>query len=180
MNAICSSKKLTAVLSVLLAIFVMVSVMTIPAFAEESVSSTDSAAATENVTEDATQAATQEDTVAESNANTAAADTAAATSAATTAAPSSKVVNRTRGIVNLVVGGVILAALVVLAIVFRAKIPVWFKSVKSECGKIVWCPKDKLRKNSFVVVIIILVLTVLIGLLDLAFSEGILLLGRIF
>ena len=81
---------------------------------------------------------------------------------------------------NLVVGGVILVALVVLAIVFRAKIPVWFKAIRSECGKIVWCPKDKLKKHSIVVVVIILILTVLVGLLDLAFSEGIVLLGNLF
>ena len=84
----------------------------------------------------------------------------------------------TRRLINLIVGGVILAALVVLAIVFRAKIPVWFKAVRSECGKIVWCPKDKLKKNAIVVVVIIVAIAVLIALLDIAFSTGIIELGK--
>ena len=73
---------------------------------------------------------------------------------------------------------VILAVLVVLAIVFRAKIPVWFKAIRSECGKIVWCPKDKLKKNAIVVVVIIVAIAVLIALLDIAFSTGIIELGK--
>ena len=84
----------------------------------------------------------------------------------------------TRRLINLIVGGVILAALVVLAIVFRAKIPVWFKAIRSECGKIVWCPKDKLKKNAIVVVVIIVAIAVLIALLDIAFSTGIIELGK--
>lgn len=178
MNAISSRKKLTALLAVLMAVFVMVSMMcmtVVTASAEE---------------EDAT-AVTEEGTVVETGDETEAQGTEADSSAETTGETQTEAVtnassgttgkvDHTTGIVNLVVGGVILVALVVLAIVFRAKIPVWFKAIRSECGKIVWCPKDKLKKNSIVVVVIILILTVLVGLLDLAFSEGIVLLGKLF
>ena len=85
--------------------------------------------------------------------------------------------NLTRAIVNLVVGVLILALIVVLVVKFRSKIPAWWKALKSECGKIVWCPKDKLKKNTLVVIIIIVLLAVVIGVLDFAFSKGILLLG---
>ena len=116
---------------------------------------------------------------------TAAEATDAATEAGTTAettGTTEKVekVDHTKGIINLCVGGVILIALIVLAIVYRSKIPVWFRSLKSECGKIVWCPKDKLKKNTFVVIVIILALTVLIGVLDFAFSNGLILLNGLF
>lgn len=128
-----------------------------------------------------------EATAAEAEATGAATDAAtdAATEAATeagTTGTTEKVekVDHTQGIINLCVGGVILIALIALAIVFRKKIPVWYRSLKSECGKIVWCPKDKLKKNTFVVIVIILALTVLIGVLDFAFSNGLILLNGLF
>lgn len=137
--------------------------------------------------EEATAAETVAETVVESAEAATDAGTEAVTAAGTEAATEAKTeaetepapVDRTKGIINLAVGAVILIAIVVLIIVFRAKIPVWFKAVKSECGKIVWCPKDKLKKNSFVVIVIIVILAVLIGLLDYAFSEGIILLGKV-
>ena len=179
MNAISSRKKLTALLAVLMAVFVMVSMMcmtVVTASAEEG----DATDVTEEVTvaETGDESEAEEGTEADSSAET----TGETQTEAVTNASSGTTgkVDHTTGIVNLVVGGVILVALVVLASVFRAKIPVWFKAIRSECGKIVWCPKDKLKKNSIVVVVIILILTVLVGLLDLAFSEGIVLLGNLF
>ena len=124
-----------------------------------------------------------EATAAEAEATDAATDAAteAATEARTTGTTEKvEKVDHTQGIINLCVGGVILIALIALAIVFRKKIPVWFRSLKSECGKIVWCPKDKLKKNTFVVIVIILALTVLIGVLDFAFSNGLILLNGLF
>lgn len=178
MNAISSRKKLTALLAVLMAVFVMVSMMcmtVVTASAEEEDATAVTEAGTVVETGDETEAqGTEADSSAETTGET---QTEAVTNASS---GTTGKVDHTTGIVNLVVGGVILVALVVLAIVFRAKIPVWFKAIRSECGKIVWCPKDKLKKNSIVVVVIILILTVLVGLLDLAFSEGIVLLGKLF
>ena len=134
-----------------------------------------------SVSADDTDAATEAEAASDAATEAATADeaaTEAGTDAETEKAPEK--VDHTKGIINLCVGGVILVALIVLAIVFRKKIPVWFRSVKSECGKIVWCPKDKLKKNTFVVVVIILALTLLIGVLDFAFSKGLLLLNGLF
>ena len=72
--------------------------------------------------------------------------------------------------------GIFLIVLAILAIKFRAKIPGWWKALKSECGKISWCSKDKLKKNTIVVVIIILAITLAVALMDYAFSTGLLLL----
>ena len=185
MTAICKHTKLTAILCTVLAIFMMMSVLVVPAFAEEEEPSADES--TTAATEPETSADTVDGTTADTTAGTTAGTTTGTTDGTTTGTTTEtgkteeqKKAERTRGIINLVVGAVILLALIVLGIVFRAKIPVWFKAIRSECGKIVWCPKDKLKKNSIVVVVIILILTVLVGLLDLAFSEGIVLLGNLF
>lgn len=186
MTAICKHTKLTAILCTVLAIFMMMSVLVVPAFAEEEEPSVaeSTTAATEPETSADTVDGTTADTTASTTAGTTDGTTAGTTDGTTTGTTTEtgkteeqKKAERTRGIINLVVGAVILLALIVLGIVFRAKIPVWFKAIKSECGKIVWCPKDKLKKNSFVVIVIILILAVLIGLLDFAFSRGIILLG---
>lgn len=157
MTANCKRNALAALLMVLC---LLLTVCILPVSAE------DEATAAEEVTDAATEAPAADEAGTE-------ADTTAIT-------PAPEKVDHTKGIINLCVGGVILIALIVLAIVFRKKIPVWFRSVKSECGKIVWCPKDKLKKNTFVVVVIILALTLLIGVLDFAFSKGLLLLNGLF
>lgn len=175
MTAICKHTKLTAILCTVLAVFMMMSILVVPAFAEDEPSAESTTAA---ATEPGTSAATEAATTAGTTAGTSAVTTADTKKEAESVAAAQKA-QRTRGIINLAVGAVILIAVVVLAIVFRAKIPVWFKAIKSECGKIVWCPKDKLKKNSFVVVVIIVILAIVIGLLDYAFSEGIILLGKL-
>ena len=155
MTAICNRKTLRTFLAALLVLCLAVSLSVVSALAEDT--SANEVTATDPVS----------DTLSGETATaTEPAGSASATEAATSAAS------------NLIVGGVILAALVVLAIVFRAKIPVWFKAIRSECGKIVWCPKDKLKKNAIVVVVIIVAIAVLIALLDIAFSTGIIELGK--
>lgn len=193
MTAICKSKTLR-LLAAVLTLCLIVTLSAVSVFAEADAAGDDAAteavtdAATDVATDAATDAATEagetsseeatEGDASESSAATedaSASETASATAAATesaTAAAKDGGIGTT-GLINLIVGGVILAVIIVLAIVFRKKIPGWYKGVKSECGKIVWCPKDKLKKNTLVVVIIIVALAVLIALLDLAFSQGI-------
>lgn len=201
MTAICKSKTLR-LLAAVLTLCLIVTLSAVSVFAEADAAGDDAAteavteaatdAATDVATDAATDAATEagetsseeategdasessaatEDASASETASATAAATAAATESATAAAKDGGI--GTTGLINLIVGGVILAVIIVLAIVFRKKIPGWYKGVKSECGKIVWCPKDKLKKNTLVVVIIIVALAVLIALLDLAFSQGI-------
>ena len=169
------SKKL-AVLAALLSLLMLV-MMAVPAFAEDVTTA-------EEVTTVAETVAAETDP--ETDAETKADETEAATKEETTTEEDTSALveaqkkKQTRGIINLVVGAVILIALGILVFKFRAKIPTWWKGLKSECGKITWCPKDKLKKNVIVVVIIILSIAIAIGVLDFVFSRGMILLGDLF
>ena len=177
-----------AILAALLSLLMLFSAFAIPAFAEENnVEETTVAETVEETSAESTEETTVESTESESASETTAATTTATTTAATTtkeetttenkAEAEAKKQQKTRGIINLCVGAVLLIALAALIVAYRGKIPSWWKGLKSECGKITWCPKEKLRKNTFVVVIIILAIAVAIGVLDFVFSRGMILLG---
>ena len=177
-----------AILAALLSLLMLFSAFAIPAFAEDATTAEETTAAeTVEETEAGSDAESESETAADSeteSATEASTTTAATTKEETTtedkdAAEAAKQ-QKTRGIINLCVGAAILVALAVLIIVYRAKIPTWWKGLKSECGKITWCPKEKLKKNTFVVVIIILVIALAIGVLDFVFSRGMILLGDLF
>lgn len=184
MMATCKSKKLIAVATLLLSLVMMLSIWTISASATEAGTAADTSAPVESnaTTEADTEATTGSETTATTGAETKAetkAETGAETKAETEAEtedPAVKKEKTTRGLINLGVGAVILIVLVILCITYRAKIPGWWKALKSECGKISWCSKDKLKKNTIVVVIIILAITLAVALMDYAFSTGLLLL----
>ena len=173
-----------AVLAALLSLLMLFSAFAIPAFAEdvttaeettaaETVEETEAGSDTESESESATETGTEAST-------TTSATTKEETTTEDKEAAEAAKQQKTRGIINLCVGAAILIALAVLIIVYRAKIPTWWKGLKSECGKITWCPKEKLKKNTFVVVIIILVIALAIGVLDFVFSRGMILLGDLF
>ena len=171
-----------AILAALLSLLMLVSMLVVPAFAAEDGSSAD-ASTTDAATEPATDGETGTGS-ATTGATTGATTTGSSTTgSSTTAADTSEEAKQkeqmTRGLINLGVGVVILIVLAVLGIKFRDKIPTWFKALKSECGKVTWCPKDKLKKNTIVVVIIILAITAVIAILDFTFSSGVALLGLI-
>ncbi len=187
MIATCKSKKLTALAAVLLSLLMLMTLSAVTVFADEAETPADSADVTVAETtaepgdteastgdkETGTEAGTGKET-------TTSATTSAVTEKDTTAEAEAKKEARTRGFINLGVGAVILIALVILCIKFRAKIPGQWKALKSECGKISWCTGDKLKKNTIVVVIIILSIAVVIGILDFVFSRGMILLGDLF
>ncbi len=184
MIATCKSKKLTALAAALLSLLMLLSLCTVSVFAGEADTTADTVADTVADTGSDTTADTLADTTADTTAGTTAetsATTAATTKAETedSAAAAEKKEKLTRGLINLGVGAVILIVLVILCIKFRAKIPGWWKALKSECGKISWCSKDKLKKNTIVVVIIILAIALAIAILDFVFSEGMTLLGKL-
>ena len=173
-----------AILAALLSLLMLFSAFAIPAFAEdvttaeettaaETVEETEAGSDTESESESATETGTEAST-------TTSATTKEETTTEDKEAAEAAKQQKTRGIINLCVGAAILIALAVLIIVYRAKIPTWWKGLKSECGKITWCPKEKLKKNTFVVVIIILVIALAIGVLDFVFSRGMILLGDLF
>ncbi len=192
-----------ALLAAVLSLLVLLSFAVVPGFAADEAATDAATTDTVEVTPDESgapadsaepesEAAGETGTTADTAAGT---GTEAATAAGTTAGTSAET-GTTAGttengknewtkedtyrlVINLSVGGVILLAAVALLIVFRKKIPGFVRALKSECGKIVWCPKDKLKKNSIVVLLTIVVIAVLIFLLDLAFSEGLVLLRNL-
>ena len=54
-----------------------------------------------------------------------------------------------------------------------------FRSLKSEVKKIVWSPWNQVRKNTLVVVVVIVASAAVIGVLDYAFSQGLIALGAL-
>jgi preprotein translocase SecE subunit len=180
MNMFKSNK--LAVLAALLSLLMLVSMLAVvPAFAEDATTAEETTVAeTVEATEPESSEETEAGTSAESSTEK---GTEASTKEETTTVNKDELEKakqrRIRGYINLGVGAVILIGLAVLAFVFRAKIPAWWKGLKSECGKITWCPKDKLKKNVFVVIIIIVAIAAAIGVLDFVFSRGMILLGEL-
>ena len=55
----------------------------------------------------------------------------------------------------------------------------FFRSYKSETKKIVWCPWNQVRKNTLVVVVVIVASAAVVGVLDYAFTQGLISLGAL-
>ena len=83
-------------------------------------------------------------------------------------------------IVSLSILGVILVVVALYCIIKREKVGKFFRSLKSEVKKVVWLPWDQVRKNTIVVIIVVVLVAVVIGVLDYAFSQGIINLGKLF
>ena len=83
-------------------------------------------------------------------------------------------------IVSLSILGVILVVVALYCIIKREKVGKFFRSLKSEVKKVVWLPWDQVRKNTIVVIIVVIAVSVVIGVLDFAFSQGIINLGKLF
>lgn len=81
--------------------------------------------------------------------------------------------------VSLGIFGAAILAGVIVAIIKREKLKLWWKSYKSELKKIVWMPWSQVRKNTIVVIVVVVALAAVIGLLDIAFSKGIIALGKL-
>ena len=62
---------------------------------------------------------------------------------------------------------------------FGEKVKGFVRNLRGEFKKIVWCPWNTVRKNSIIVIIAIAIIGVIVALLDLAFSQGIIGLGKL-
>lgn len=62
----------------------------------------------------------------------------------------------------------------------QGRIARFFRDLKSERKKITWPTKQETLKKSWVVMVVLVVLSAIIGLLDLGFSKLILLLADLF
>ena len=61
-----------------------------------------------------------------------------------------------------------------------SKITAFMRSIKSEVKKISWSPWTEVRKNTLVVVVVILVCAVALAIVDYVFLQGITALGKLF
>lgn len=82
--------------------------------------------------------------------------------------------------VSLGIFGAAIIAGGIVGVIKREKLKAWLKSYKSELKKVVWMPWPQVRKNSIVVIVVVVVIAAVIGLLDFAFSKGIIALGSLF
>ena len=60
-----------------------------------------------------------------------------------------------------------------------SRIKSFARSIKSEVKKISWSPWSDVKKNTFVVVVVIVACAVALAVVDIVFSEGIKLLGKL-
>ena len=60
-----------------------------------------------------------------------------------------------------------------------ARIKSWMRSIKSEVKKISWSPWTDVRKNTLVVVVLIIVCAVALTIVDYVFAQGITALGNL-
>ena len=83
-------------------------------------------------------------------------------------------------IINGIIIGVIVIIGVGLFIKFRVKLMNFFRSVKSELGKVVWSSKEQTRKGFLVVIVVTVIFAVGLWVIDFAFSYGISELANLF
>ena len=83
-------------------------------------------------------------------------------------------------IISLSIVGVVLIAVAVYCIVKREKVGKFFRALKSEMKKIVWFSWKDTRKSSVVVIVAVVLISIVIGVLDFAFNNGIKLLYNLF
>ena len=62
---------------------------------------------------------------------------------------------------------------------FGERVGHFFRSYVSEIKKIVWCPWKQVRKNSLVVLAVVIAVAIVICALDIAFSKALLGLGTL-
>ena len=60
-----------------------------------------------------------------------------------------------------------------------SRIKSWMRSIKSEVKKISWSPWTDVRKNTLVVIIVVVVCAVALTIVDYVFAQGITALGKI-
>ncbi len=61
-----------------------------------------------------------------------------------------------------------------------SRIAAWARSIKSEVKKISWSPWSEVRKNTLVVLVMIIACAIALFIVDYVFAEGIRLLGNLF
>ena len=82
-------------------------------------------------------------------------------------------------IVSLIILGVLIIVGAVYCIKNREKVGKFLRSLKSEFKKISWSSWRDVRKNTIVVLIVVIAVAILIGVVDVLFSKGIIALDNL-
>ena len=83
-------------------------------------------------------------------------------------------------IVSIAIAVVVVVLIAVYCIKNREKVGKFLRSLKSEFKKIVWSPWSQVRKNTLVVLVVVIACAIVIALLDFLFSRSITALATIF
>ena len=181
--------KLNRTAIALIAVVLMLSVFSMTAFAEDLLISP-APAADEAVNDvlmapaetDAAEESAADETLAETSAaaeeTKGTAETTAETTVTTTGSTEKKSLS-TGDIVSLAILGVVIVIAAIWCIKNREKVGKYFRSLKSEYKKIVWSPWNQVRKNTLVVIVVVVAVALLIGIADYIFSNGIRSLGNL-
>lgn len=176
-----NNKAFRALFACLIALLLTVTMVPFAVFAAEDTAPDEAADVVLSAPADgAAEDADAEDISTEEKADDAAADTAEKDDTTTTGESEEKTEEKTEekklGLsfwISLGVLGVLIIVGVVFAIIKRAKLKVWWSSIKSELKKIVWSSPEQVKKNSIVVIVFVVALAAAIGLLDFVFFRGI-------
>ena len=163
-----NSKLKRSALSLILAVMLVFSLFSVSVFAEET---SDTEATTEVVTDGAVE-------------------TAGETEGETTAddghdhdhdekAEEEKKGMSTFDIVSLAILGVLIIVGVIYCLKNKEKVGKFLRSLKSEFKKISWSSWRDVRKNTLVVLVVVIAVAILIGVIDVLFSKGIIALDNL-
>ena len=134
----------------LIAVVLMISLFAMPAFAEEATGGEQS---TETTTEATTEGSTE-----------------ASTGSTSDAKNDGKL--GVGGIIGICIAGAIVVVAVIFGVKYRENIVKYIRVLKSESKKIVWFPWDQTKKNTLVVLIVLIACAAAICLLDFALTKG--------
>lgn len=166
-----NQKFLRVIVALSMALVLMLSCFSIGVLAdttaepETTVEATGEAEASGNESE----TASPEDTDGETGTDTSASTTDSVTTGTSTGEEEEK------SYLSLIVTLVVVVIIVAVALIYYFKNPEkvqkFWKGYKGELHKIVWLPKDELKRNTIVVCVIVVISVVLIALLDFVFSN---------
>ena len=186
-----ANKTKAGILAVILTVALMLSLFSVCAFAETeagSASASESVAASASASVTPTASASESGTASGSASaspsatasGTATTAPSATKSAAEIAAEQEKANKRIDMIISLSILAVIIVICVILFILQKEKVLKYLRGLNSERKKIVWFPWNQTVKSTLVVLIVVVICAAAIGLLDFAFSKGLIALGKIF
>ncbi len=172
-----ANKRIVSLLTLVLTVALMFSLFSVSVFAETSESTAEVTESTAESVESGEESGTESGTKGNETTKAPATSGAATTSAADAAAKRTKLIET---IVSLCIVGVTAIIVAIFCVIKREKVAKFFRALKSEMKKIVWLPWKQVRKNTIVVIIAVIIIAIIIGVLDLAFSNGINILHDLF